>query len=145
MVLSIHPRAWGELPGTEPNLHHISAFSPFPGTDGTQEAIAMFTNFAPFSGTAGAAAPLGTLEERLERGEVIYYPVCPFSLPEKEELPFLLEQQLGGRVHKNIGYDPSAGKVSGYKQTSLMQAERLHQLFADFSQSATQWLAGALP
>ena len=105
----------------------------------------MSTNPAPFTGTAGAAAPLGSLEERLERGEVIYYPVCPFSLPEKEERQFLLDQHLGGRVHKNIGYDPSSQKVSGYKRTSPMQEERLHQLFADFSSSATHWLAGALP
>jgi hypothetical protein len=105
----------------------------------------MSTKPTPISGTAPATAPLGSLEERLERGEVIYYPVCPFALPEGNERQFLLDQQLGGRVHKNIGYDPAVRKVSGYMRTSPMQEQRLQKLFADFSQTASQWLAGALP
>ena len=105
----------------------------------------MSTNPAPFNGIAGATGPLGSLEERLERGEVIYYPKCPFSLPEGSERQFLLEQQLGGRVHKNIGYDPAMHKVSGYLRTSSLQEERLRKLFADFSQAASQWLSGVLP
>jgi hypothetical protein len=105
----------------------------------------MSTMHAPFTGPAGASAPLGSLEERLERGEVIYYPVCPFSLPEGNDWQFLLEQQLAGRVHKNIGYDPTSGKLSGFLRSSQAQEERLHQLFAAFSQSASRWLAGVLP
>src|SRR5262249_8916891 len=132
------------FPGTEPRLRHISPSSPF-SRNGTQEAIAMSTNPAPFNGIAGATGPLGSLEERLERGEVIYYPHCPFSLPDGSDRQFLLEQQLGGRVHKNIGYDPTMHKVSGYLRTSSLQEERLQKLFANFSQMATQWLAGALP
>jgi hypothetical protein len=105
----------------------------------------MSTKPAPFTGPAGTAAPLGCLEERLERGEVIYYPVCPFPLPEGEDRRFLLNQELGGRVHKNIGFDPTPQKLSGYMHTSPSQGERLHKLFAGFSQGITQWLAGALP
>jgi hypothetical protein len=105
----------------------------------------MSTNPAPFSGTAASATPLGTLAERLERGEVIYYPVCPFALPQGEDRKFLLEQQLGGRVHKNIGFDPAKQKVSGYSRSSSQQEQRLQKIFVRFSQSATEWLAGVLP
>ena len=36
-----------------------------------------------------------SLEERLERGEVEYFPVCPFPMPQGEDHEFLLEQRPG--------------------------------------------------
>jgi len=86
-----------------------------------------------------------SVEEKLERGEVIFYPGCPFPLPEGDDRRFLLDQQLGGRVHKNIGYDPRTGKAGGFLRQDAMQAERLRSLLADFSRTTTDWLAGVLP
>jgi hypothetical protein len=86
-----------------------------------------------------------SLEERLERGEVIYYPVCPFPLPEGPDLEFLLAQRLSSRVHKNISFDPHTGRAGGFARQSPAQAERVRALLADFARSATGWLAGALP
>jgi hypothetical protein len=86
-----------------------------------------------------------SIEDFLERGEVHYYPVCPFPLPEGDDRRFLLEQQLGGRVHKNIGYDPRTGKTSGFRRLDEAQAERLRQLLADFSRTTTEWLGQTLP
>src|SRR5260370_40785983 len=91
----------------------------------------------------GAAGNVG-LEERLERGEVSFFSVCPFLFPEGDDRRFLLEQQLGGRVHKNIGYDPRSGKAGGFQRQDAMQAERLRSLLADFSRTTTEWLAGVL-
>ena len=84
-------------------------------------------------------------EERLERGEVVFYPICPFRLPEGEDRQFLFEQQLRSRVHKNIGYDPHTGKASGFKKQSPEQATRLRDLLAEFARTATQWLANTMP
>jgi hypothetical protein len=84
------------------------------------------------------------LAEQLERGQVIYYPRCPFPVPEGEDHRFLLEQRLG-RGHKNIGFDPHTGKATGFHKHSPEQADRLRALFAAFSQTATGWLAGVLP
>ncbi len=92
-----------------------------------------------------AVVPFSALEERLERGEVIYYPVCPFPLPEGADRAFLLEQRLGGRVHKNISYDPHTGKVAGFHWDSQAQADRLRRLLAAFAWNATGWLARTLP
>ena len=89
--------------------------------------------------------PNASIEERLERGEVIYYPVCPFPLPEGEDRTFLLEQQLGGRVHKNIGFDPRTGKAGGFLRHNQMQAERLRHLLSEFSKTTTQWVTRTLP
>src|SRR3984893_850996 len=84
-------------------------------------------------------------EERLERGEVVYYPVCPFPLPEGDDRTFLLEQQLGGRVHKNIGFDPRTGKAGGFLRHNQIQAERLRHLLSEFSKTTNHCVARTLP
>jgi hypothetical protein len=86
-----------------------------------------------------------TLEERLERGEVEYFPICPFAIPEHEDRDFLLEQRLAGRVHKNISFDPATRTASGFARESSAQAERLRLLLAAFAENATNWLTGMLP
>src|SRR5206468_3511733 len=76
----------------------------------TEEAKSMGANQVPpaeeVSGPAEGVA--ATAEERLERGEVLYYPTAPFALPGGADLTFLLGQQLGGMAHKNISYDPAS-------------------------------------
>jgi hypothetical protein len=86
-----------------------------------------------------------SLEERLERGAIEYFPVCPFRLPDGEDRTFLLEQHLASRAHKNISYDPTTGRAAGFARTSAAQAERLRILLASFAQHATSWLARTLP
>jgi hypothetical protein len=86
-----------------------------------------------------------SLAERLERGEVVYYPACPFPLAASDNQRFLCEQRLASRAHKNISYDPGSGKAAGFLRQSTEQAARLRDLLADFSDRATTWLAGALP
>jgi hypothetical protein len=88
--------------------------------------------------------PAASLEERLERGEVIHYPACPFPVPEGADRQFLLEQRLGSSAHKNISYDPTTGKASGFLRRSPDQAERLRRLLATFADNATTWLARTL-
>jgi 3-deoxy-D-manno-oct-2-ulosonic acid (Kdo) hydroxylase len=86
-----------------------------------------------------------SLEERLERGSIEYFPVCPFPLPEGAERTFLLEQRLASRAHKNISYDPITGRAAGFARISAAQAERLRILLASFAEQATGWLARTLP
>jgi hypothetical protein len=92
-----------------------------------------------------SALEQASVEERLERGEVVFFPSSPFPLPEGNDRQFLLEQQLGGRVHKNIGYDPRSGRASGFLWRDATQSERLRSLLADFSRTTTDWLAQTLP
>jgi hypothetical protein len=95
--------------------------------------------------TADRPTTTRSLEDRLERGGIEYFPVCPFQLPEGEDRLFLLEQRLAGRVHKNISYDPHTGKAGGFARTSTAQAEHLRFLLASFARQATGWLARTLP
>jgi hypothetical protein len=85
------------------------------------------------------------LDERLERGEVVCLPICPFALPVGDDLHFLFAQTLGGRRHKNISYDPHTGTASGFRWHGDEQATRLTSLLANFADTAAGWLAKALP
>ena len=90
-------------------------------------------------------APAPSLEERLERGEVIHYPVCPFPVPEGDDRQFLLGQRLASKAHKNISYDPKMGNAAGFLRHSAEQAERLRALLAGFADNATAWLSQTMP
>jgi len=86
-----------------------------------------------------------TLEERLEQGELMFYPRCPFALPEDNDRDFLFQQQLRALTHKNINYDPLRNVAAGFVQTSAAQAERLRSLLAAFSRNVSAWLKQTLP
>jgi hypothetical protein len=96
---------------------------------------------------ANAIASTGsrTPAERLEWGEVLFYPTAPFALPQGADLDFLLQQKLGSLAHKNISYNPANGKVNGFVRHNDTQIEQLRNIFARFSQAATAWLATLLP
>jgi hypothetical protein len=102
--------------------------------------------FTPDAALVGAPqSPATSLEDRLERGDILYYPVCPFPLPEGDDRKFLLEQQLASRAHKNISYDPHTGKTGGFLRRDSAQAKRLGDLLGAFSRSATGWASRTLP
>jgi 3-deoxy-D-manno-oct-2-ulosonic acid (Kdo) hydroxylase len=82
---------------------------------------------------------------RLERGEVVVFPQAPFPLPELDDRAFLLEQQLGPLVHKNISYDPATCRLGGHVRRGREQEERLRSILLNFSQSVTTWLPTVLP
>jgi hypothetical protein len=89
--------------------------------------------------------PAAPPEQRLERGEVLFWEKCPFPLPSGDDHLLLLGQQLAGLGHKNISYDPATGKVNGFVRRSAPEAERLRNLFAAFSDGVTAWLGRTLP
>ncbi len=89
--------------------------------------------------------PSPSVEERLERGEVIFFHACPFALPAGDDLLFLLRQTLGGPTHKNISHDPRAGRTGGFRRESPEQARRLGSLLTAFGREATAWLSTTLP
>lgn len=84
------------------------------------------------------------LENRLEQGELLYFPRCPFRLPEGDDRQFLFEQQLN-KIHKNISLNPQSGQVSGFCVQSLQRTMRLSALLQSFGEEASRWLAQLLP
>lgn len=98
--------------------------------------------------SVGSAAPTAdaalSLEERLERCEIVYFPRCPFPLPDGDDRSFLLEQQLG-TTSKNISYNPHDQRARGFQRCGAAQSTRLRELLAAFSKNASAWLSQALP
>lgn len=86
-----------------------------------------------------------SMEKKLEQGEVLHFPECPFPLPTGDDRTFLCGQRIGGLGHKNITFDPEAARVTGFRFESRDQANRLGDLLADFSRNATRWLAETFP
>src|SRR3954451_8933752 len=86
-----------------------------------------------------------TPEERLERGELLSFPHCPFALPPDDDLAFLRTQRLGLFSHKNISYDPTTGRVGGYQNQGAGPTERLRAVLTAFSAAVTGWLDAAYP
>jgi len=82
------------------------------------------------------------LYDRLETGDIVIYPVCPFSLPQDADLRFLLAQEVGDGF-KSISYFPDTKVLTGYRGGTAADQERLHRILAGFSRNATEWLAGA--
>jgi hypothetical protein len=91
------------------------------------------------------APPPATPEERLERGEVLVHAEAPFVLPGGDDRAFLLGQRLAARLHKNISYDPSTGRVSGFVRAGEGQEERLRAILGAFSQAVTEWVCATFP
>src|SRR5262249_61911167 len=85
-----------------------------------------------------------SVEERLERGEVIYYPTCTFAYPQGDDRDFLNSQRLAHRGHKNVSYDPHKDQAKGGAWDAA-DGERVRRLLGDFSSNATAWLAKTLP
>jgi hypothetical protein len=88
---------------------------------------------------------IGTPAERIERGDVVYHETAPFPLPLGDDRDFLLRQRQSKFKHKNISYDPIAGRAFGFVRENAAQAERLTKLLADFSQAATAWVTATFP
>jgi hypothetical protein len=86
-----------------------------------------------------------TLEERLERGELIPFDSCPFALPPAEDQAFLLAQRSGGGAHKDICFNPARNSIAGFRFESTGQADRLRSILADFAKNAATWLSGLVP
>lgn len=84
-----------------------------------------------------------SLEERLERGELLVFSPCPFPLPGADDRAFLYEQQLKGK--KNISFHPAERTVKGFVPSAAQHGERLARVLGDFADAAQNWLAQALP
>src|ERR1700761_9648319 len=84
--------------------------------------------------------------ERLEAGEILYFPQSPITL-DPADLSFLLgQQQTGSALHKNIAYKPNLDVVSGLDtgSTSAEDAQHLQAIMRQYSREVTRFLTGFL-
>jgi hypothetical protein len=84
------------------------------------------------------------LAARLERGDLLYLPACPFPLPQGADRQFLFAQRQN-RAHKNVSYNPLSDKLVGFWHQSPEDTEKLRFLLRTFGNEAARWLAQVLP
>jgi hypothetical protein len=82
--------------------------------------------------------------ERLEAGDILYFPQSPILFP-TGDLSFLLgQQQTGSALHKNIAYKPNLDSVSGLEDAGPASVAQLQAIMRRYSQEVTRFLAGFL-
>lgn len=91
-----------------------------------------------------ASTPIpGPAPDALERGDLVFLPQAPFSLPQGDDLSFLLQQR-SCPGHKHICFNPHTHELTGHQADSTQQ-QRLSALLADFSRTVTTWLIHTIP
>ena len=83
--------------------------------------------------------------QRLERGELLFFPVCPFRLPEGDDTAFLLAQPGAALAWQESRFDAEDEELQGPQPADSPDGERLTRLLNEFSSHATDWLADKLP
>ncbi len=84
--------------------------------------------------------------QRLEAGDILYFPQTPIRF-RSEDLSFLLgQQQTGSTLHKNIAYKPNLDSVSGLDAgtTGAAELKQLQAVMRQYSQDVTRFLTGFL-
>ena len=79
--------------------------------------------------------------QRLEAGDILYFPQTPVPL-RPEDLSFLLgRQQTGSTLHKNIAYKPNLDRVSGLdSSTGAAELKQLQTFMGQYSQDVARFL-----
>jgi 3-deoxy-D-manno-oct-2-ulosonic acid (Kdo) hydroxylase len=83
--------------------------------------------------------------ERLEDGNILFFPKTPFHLAH-EEIEFLLGQrQVDAGYHKNIAYRPSQDRLSGFVKRGAEEERMLRAIMRSYSRLVTGFLSELLP
>jgi len=84
------------------------------------------------------------ISDALETGNIVYFPRCPFPLPEEADLEFLRRELPGQLKLKNISYHPEAKKIRGIEgEPALVQ--RAERILVEHSERLQAFLAKATP
>jgi hypothetical protein len=72
---------------------------------------------------------------RLEEGNILFFAKTPFELPQAEVQFLLGQKQSALGYHKNIAYRPISDRLTGYAQGRSSDAQRLHAIMRQYSQT----------
>jgi hypothetical protein len=80
----------------------------------------------------------------LEKGNVLFFPTCPFPFPEDQKEFLRNINFAGGAIHKNVAYRPASDRVTGV-QLDAPKTERLLSIMRDFSNRIVHFTSELLP
>ncbi len=82
--------------------------------------------------------------QKLEEGEILFFPRTPFELPEEDRAFLLGVRQASAAYYKNIAYRPTEDRVTGFAKGNV-DRERLHAILRASSQRVTRFCSEFLP
>ena len=83
--------------------------------------------------------------DRLESGDILYFPVNPIALDADDRAFLLGQKQVDASYHKNISYRPAEDRLKGVDATDAAARDRTHQVLRDFSRKAIGFMAQFFP
>ena len=90
------------------------------------------------------AQPRDEYYRALENGDILYFPLTPFELPEDDLALLRSTSQIRGSHHKNIAYRPAQDKVANFSDGSS-NPEKLRSVMRDYSRRVLAFLRSFLP
>lgn len=76
----------------------------------------------------------------LEAGDILFFPITPFTFPD-DDITFLLgRKQTGAAFHKNIAYRPVTDRLTGLDESRSADKARLRAILRAYSQRAAKFL-----
>lgn len=88
--------------------------------------------------TAPAAERSQWYCERLEDGQILFFPETPFELPHEDRQFLVGARQTSAAYHKNISFRPREGRLRGLQRGSADE-RRLAAILAAYSQHVTRF------
>src|SRR5271170_2818390 len=80
----------------------------------------------------------------LEAGDILYFPISPPLLPDKDRAFLVTQKQVDASYHKNISYRPLEDRLKGVAQDDSVQRARVHEIMRQYSKNAIAFMGSFL-
>src|SRR5271163_4764251 len=77
----------------------------------------------------------------LESGDILYFPVSPPLVSERDRAFLVTQKQVDASYHKNISYRPLEDRLKGVDQDDRSQRARVHDIMRGYSQRAIGFMS----
>ena len=95
--------------------------------------------------TVGETRPCEEYYLGLERGNILYWPQTPFTLPAEDREALRNAGLSSSSHHKNIAYRPAEDKLTGFDSAAVADPEKLRAVMRSYSERALAFLWKLLP
>jgi 3-deoxy-D-manno-oct-2-ulosonic acid (Kdo) hydroxylase len=82
---------------------------------------------------------------QLEAGNILFFSLSPFAIPQDDREFLLGRTQTSSALHKNVAYRPAEDRITGLAKSEELEAARLRLILKNYSQHAAQFLGELLP
>jgi hypothetical protein len=78
--------------------------------------------------------------QRLELGDILYFPVSPPLLSEQDRAFLVTQRQMDASYHKNVSYRPAQDRLRGVDQDDPTKRALFHQIMRGYSQRSIAFM-----